>query len=403
MTEGSNGEPDAKSTMIQAQSSKRKTSSAGFEPPPIDPKDALFLFQSMHAEADKLAVSGFYEEAVNRYTRALEIQATHAQNNSEGNEGGGNNKANEGGYSIHLVPDPDCLVNRSRCFMMLGNITAALTDVEKALSVDPNFIRALFQKAEVLYAKGDFEEALVLYHRGRKARPELEGFYVGVVKSTEAIKAAIALLDPSKLREKRQKQKEEALASSLPNKVATPSGPKRNGATKPSPNGAKQDLAGLAASYQPAEKDPHERNLLEELYEDKQFLEEIYNDNRFMQACNGEIKCLVEEALAYMDTRVDFWRQRNPSGVSAAVMNAAEQGSLKHRRLIWGSKSQGTSVSRLLQGSQPELSSKVVVKSPTIKQLEATADASNSLAFALKAAGESRANLSKSNSLMNQK
>ena len=47
--------------------------------------------------------------------------------------------------------------------------------------------QGLFQKAEALYSMGDFEMALVFYHRGHKLRPELEAFRLGIQKAREAI------------------------------------------------------------------------------------------------------------------------------------------------------------------------------------------------------------------------
>lgn len=46
-------------------------------------------------------------------------------------------------------------------------------------------------KAEALYQKGDFETALVYYHRGNKLRPELQEFRLGIQKSQEAINNSI--------------------------------------------------------------------------------------------------------------------------------------------------------------------------------------------------------------------
>jgi hypothetical protein len=42
-----------------------------------------------------------------------------------------------------------------------------------------------------LYAKGDFEMALVFYHRGNKLRPELDEFRLGIQKAREAIDNSI--------------------------------------------------------------------------------------------------------------------------------------------------------------------------------------------------------------------
>jgi tetratricopeptide repeat protein 25 len=45
----------------------------------------------------------------------------------------------------------------------------------------------LYQKAEALYAMGEFELALMFYHRGKKLRPDLREFQLGINKAQEAI------------------------------------------------------------------------------------------------------------------------------------------------------------------------------------------------------------------------
>ena len=42
-----------------------------------------------------------------------------------------------------------------------------------------------------MYCKGEFEQALVFYHRGNKLRPELQEFRLGIQKAKEAIDNAV--------------------------------------------------------------------------------------------------------------------------------------------------------------------------------------------------------------------
>lgn len=49
------------------------------------------------------------------------------------------------------------------------------------------FLQGLYQKAVALYTMGDFEFALVYYHRGHKLRPDLQEFRLGIQKAQEAI------------------------------------------------------------------------------------------------------------------------------------------------------------------------------------------------------------------------
>ena len=87
--------------------------------------------------------------------------------------------------------DKGCLVARSKCYLKLGNTTLALQDAEDSLKENKEYHKGLHQKAEVLYQMGDFERALMFYHRGRKIRPELEEFVLGIQKAQEAVNNSI--------------------------------------------------------------------------------------------------------------------------------------------------------------------------------------------------------------------
>jgi tetratricopeptide (TPR) repeat protein len=87
--------------------------------------------------------------------------------------------------------EKNVLVSRSRCHIAVGNNKAALDDADAALKDDENFFKAKFQKAEALYAMGDFEMALVYYHRGHSLRPEYQEFRLGIQKAKEAIENSI--------------------------------------------------------------------------------------------------------------------------------------------------------------------------------------------------------------------
>ena len=84
-----------------------------------------------------------------------------------------------------------CLVARSKCYLQLGNASSALQDAEESLKEDKKYHRGLYHKAEALYQMGDFEYALVYYHRGYKLRPELGEFKLGIQKAQEAIQNSI--------------------------------------------------------------------------------------------------------------------------------------------------------------------------------------------------------------------
>jgi stress-induced-phosphoprotein 1 len=50
--------------------------------------------------------------------------------------------------------------NRAACYMKLMAFPEADKDVDKALELDPNFVKAYIRKAAILYAKRDFMKAI---------------------------------------------------------------------------------------------------------------------------------------------------------------------------------------------------------------------------------------------------
>jgi tetratricopeptide repeat protein 25 len=66
-----------------------------------------------------------------------------------------------------------------------------LEDANEALMQDPGFFKGIYQKAEALYQKGDFEMSLVYFHRGNVVRPDGSEFRLGIQKAREAIHNSI--------------------------------------------------------------------------------------------------------------------------------------------------------------------------------------------------------------------
>lgn len=93
--------------------------------------------------------------------------------------------------ALDMEDDKACLVARSKCHLQLGNTALALQDAEDSLLDSKKFHKGLYQKAEVLYSMGDFEHALMFYHRGHKIRPELDQFVLGIQKAHEAVNNSI--------------------------------------------------------------------------------------------------------------------------------------------------------------------------------------------------------------------
>ncbi|KAI9190402.1 hypothetical protein H9P43_001836 [Blastocladiella emersonii ATCC 22665] len=214
--------------------------------------------------------------------------------------------------------EKNCLVARSKCFLQLGDADQALQDAETALKEDAEFFKGMYQKAEALYAKGDFEMALVFYHRGNKLRPELDEFRLGIQKAREAIDNSIG--DPrdykfkapaSQATDTNKRQMSPPQARSSQQKKSAKGDKGAGGVVVSTLNNTRKIIPrGESAAPVPPQRDV--KQLLGELHEDKQYLEQLLNDRDFVNNPNDRIFDLVSDALKYLETRTEFWRQQKP-------------------------------------------------------------------------------------------
>ncbi|XP_031324627.1 outer dynein arm-docking complex subunit 4 isoform X1 [Camelus dromedarius] len=232
-------------------------------------------FPSYMAEGERLYLCGEFAKAAHSFSNAL-----HLQNG-----------------------DKNCLVARSKCFLKMGELEKSLADAEASLQGDPTFCKGILQKAETLYTMGDFEFALVFYHRGYKLRPDRE-FKVGIQKAQEAINNSVGSPSSIKLENKGDlfflsKQAERMQAQQKPHPVRQLlHHPKTKSKRKSSLKSEKIVC-----------------QLLGELYVDKEYLEKLLLDEDLIK---GTIKrgLTVEDfimmGINYLDMRSDFWRQQKP-------------------------------------------------------------------------------------------
>jgi tetratricopeptide repeat protein 25 len=78
-------------------------------------------------------------------------------------------------YSKALLIKPNAynlVYNRGECYRSLGMISEAVSDADKLLELNPNQPKGHLSKATSLYAKGDFEMAMVWYIRGTRYKQE---------------------------------------------------------------------------------------------------------------------------------------------------------------------------------------------------------------------------------------
>ncbi|XP_036124901.1 tetratricopeptide repeat protein 25 isoform X2 [Molossus molossus] len=232
-------------------------------------------FASYMAEGERLYLCQKFSKAAHSFSNAL-----HLQNG-----------------------DKNCLVARSKCFLKMGDLEKSLKDAEASLQGDPTFCKGILQKAETLYTMGDFEFALVFYHRGYKLRPDRE-FKVGIQKAQEAINNSVGSPSSIKLENKgdlsflsKQAENMKALQKSHPMKQLSYL-PKRETKRKGSFKSEKTI-----------------RQLLGELYVDKEYLEKLLLDEDLIKGTIKHgltVEDLIMTGINYLDTRTNFWRQQKP-------------------------------------------------------------------------------------------
>ncbi|XP_052063807.1 outer dynein arm-docking complex subunit 4-like isoform X2 [Mytilus californianus] len=232
-------------------------------------------FEIYKAEADSLFKQGEYRKSIESYTTALEL----------------------------LPHDKNCLVCRSKCHLQLGDTISALEDAELSLAEDNTFHKGVYQKAQALYYQGDFEMSLVFYHRGHKLRPELQEFRLGIQKAQEAIDNSVGSPEKVKLTTEgdltffaQQDEKKPKKQQYSTYKKTTTQAPKRRQYDPSRPVGSEKTI----------------KQLLGELYGDRQYLEKLLKETDSRSEVGKVINNLVTEGLSYLDTRTDFWRQQKP-------------------------------------------------------------------------------------------
>ncbi|RLV91339.1 hypothetical protein DV515_00014132 [Chloebia gouldiae] len=197
--------------------------------------------------------------------------------------------------------DKHCLITRSKCFLKLGDTENSLKDAEASLQIDNTFSEGLYQKAETLYTMGDFEFALVFYHRGRRLRPDLHKFQLGINKAEEAIINCIG--NPSSVK---LESKEELCFVSRQAELQSKNA---NQKQQNKPKDQKDQK-------QTKKKNPKtEQQLLGQLYADKAYLEKLLKDEDLMQSSTRQGKKVVDlvlSGISYLNQRRDFWQQQKP-------------------------------------------------------------------------------------------
>lgn len=251
------------------------------------------------AEGDKLYKAGDYKKAVEAFTDAIDLEPDNSST----------------------------YVNRSKCYLAMGEAQLALDDSERSLKYDPDYHRGIYQKAEALYSLGNFEFALVFYHRGQKLRPELSIFRLGVQKATEAIINSVGT--PKSVDLRKGATTGSATTSATNSAIGsrkldrnqrrgTLTGLDFNADKAGETSGRISSQTGKRGSNTDANKVRRQKTakaVLGEMYPDKAFLMKLLEDEELMKGnvSNGmNIHSLILSGLNYLDTRTDFWQQHKP-------------------------------------------------------------------------------------------
>ncbi|XP_051571539.1 outer dynein arm-docking complex subunit 4 isoform X2 [Myxocyprinus asiaticus] len=145
---------------------------------------------------------------------------------------------------------------------------------------------------------GDFEFALVYYHRGHKLRPELQEFRLGIQKAQEAIDNSVGSPSSVKL-ETNGDLSFFHKSDGIRQKHLIHSHKK-----EPRQHGQKMPRSERTA-----------KQLLGELYSDRKYLEKLLQDEDLIKSKirTGErVQDLIIGCISYLDTRTEFWRQQKP-------------------------------------------------------------------------------------------
>lgn len=252
-----------------------------------DPETNLVKYSNFYHEGLKLQKGGQFAQAIACFDTAFEaITPNGVMTISEGRH---------------------CLTARSECYLKLGNHKKAYDDAELSLEEDPNFIKGIHAKAEALYVKGSFEYALVFYHRGHALRPELDEFTLGISKCTEGIENSVGEADQVNL----DKTGDMTLFLAF-EAIGTTGKPDKSKKSKSRKLKEK-------VTVKPSEKTV--KQLLGELYSDRQYLEELLEDPAFITledqhkpdgSRKKSLPSFVTSGLQYLDARSEFWRQQKP-------------------------------------------------------------------------------------------
>ena len=159
-------------------------------------REALECFQKSlteHRTADTLKKLGECEKELKRQEEEAYLDPALAEAEREK----GNTLFKEGKFpdaikcyteSIRRGPkDPRVWSNRAACYTKLTALPEALKDAEKAIEIDPNFVKAYTRKGHAQFFMKEYEKAMATYQQGLDKDPNNEELKNAMMRCVEQI------------------------------------------------------------------------------------------------------------------------------------------------------------------------------------------------------------------------
>lgn len=159
-------------------------------------REALECFQKSlteHRTADTLKKLGECEKELKRQEEEAYLDPALAEAEREK----GNALFKEGKFpdavkcyteSIRRGPkDPRVWSNRAACYTKLTALPEALKDAEKAIEIDPNFVKAYTRKGHAQFFMKEYEKAMATYQQGLDKDPNNEELKNAMMRCVEQI------------------------------------------------------------------------------------------------------------------------------------------------------------------------------------------------------------------------
>ncbi|CAH8456665.1 unnamed protein product [Heterobilharzia americana] len=239
-------------------------------------------FEVYRSEGDAFLIKKKYSKAIMAYNQALDRKEN----------------------------DRHCLLRRASCYLALGNISMALSDTDIALAEDPSYYKTLYIKAQILYYKGDFEHALMYFHRGQQQRPELQMFRLGIQKSEEAIENSLTDHKKIKIGSEGAKGFSKQMDDKAKSRQAAQKA--RKGTTDTTTADGDQSSPNIPVTLIPKHMS---KVMFGPLYTDHEYLEELLRQEatqKWKTTHSEEVRSLARSGITYLDQRSKFWHQEKP-------------------------------------------------------------------------------------------